>query len=179
MWREILQNPGLIDQPLGPQMSRDVSSEKQLCLRQGGSATPLGGGVPGVPGVPQSMSIQPALTAFTSVILFFFSSTILIHYSTLTAFTSVFFIHCRNTTHGIHTLYYIYLCTDTEISFFYFNRLNFCIFFIHYKWKNTLFFPLHKWKAPLRFFLEAPPWSGGLLREGYQAGFIRKCWQKA
>ena len=23
------------------------------------------------------------------------------------------------------------------------------------------------------------PWPGGLLREGYQAGFIRKCWQKA
>ena len=84
-------------------------------------------------GVPQSMSIQRALTAFTSVILFFFSSTILIHYiklvastsvmlfflffsstilihySTLTAFTSVFFIHCRITTHWIHTLYYICL----------------------------------------------------------------------
>ena len=27
--------------------------------------------------------------------------------------------------------------------------------------------------------METPPWPGGLLREGYQAGFIRKCWQKA
>ena len=118
MWRDILQNPGLIDQPLWPQMSRDISSEKQLCLRQGGRATLLGGGLVVCHNqCPSSRRWQPSPLSYSS------SSQVQYLYTTLPWQPSPL---SSSSTAGIlrteYTHFTTYVCTDTEISFFYFNR---------------------------------------------------------